>query len=105
MSAIVNDLLDKAKGKSRIDVVDDFAYPLPVDGDLPDPGVPLEDEPTFHGWIADMMAGADLGPESTPKRERPGGPRGRSRQATPDYLVALVEMPTQPAEHDFEAGA
>ena len=27
---IVNDLLDKAMGKTRIDVVDEFAYPLPV---------------------------------------------------------------------------
>ena len=27
---IVNDMLDKAKGKKRIDVVDDYAYPLPV---------------------------------------------------------------------------
>ena len=27
---IVNALLDKARGKTRIDVVDDYAYPLPV---------------------------------------------------------------------------
>ena len=27
---IINGLLDRAKGKTRIDVVDDFAYPLPV---------------------------------------------------------------------------
>jgi hypothetical protein len=34
---IVNDLLDKAMGKTRIDVVDEFAYPLPVEV-LPHPG-------------------------------------------------------------------
>jgi cytochrome P450 len=33
---IVNELLDKATGKTRIDVVDEFAYPLPRD--LPDHG-------------------------------------------------------------------
>ena len=27
---VVNELLDKATGKTRIDVVDEFAYPLPV---------------------------------------------------------------------------
>ena len=61
---IVNDLLDKARGKTRIDVVDEYAYPLPVTIICQILGVPLKDEPLFHGWIADLMAGADMGPEA-----------------------------------------
>jgi propanol-preferring alcohol dehydrogenase len=58
---IVNDLLDKARGKTRIDVVDEYAYPLPVTVICPVLGVPLQDESLFHAWIADLMAGADMG--------------------------------------------
>ena len=61
---IVNDLLDKARGKTRIDVVDEYAYRLPVTIICQILGVPLKDEPLFHDWIADLMAGADMGPEA-----------------------------------------
>ena len=61
---IVNGLLDKAKGKKQIDVVDDYAYPLPVTVICRIMGVPLKDEPLFHGWIADFMAGLILGPDA-----------------------------------------
>ena len=40
---IVTDLLDKLKGKTRIDVVDEFAYPLPVSVICRVLGVPEED--------------------------------------------------------------
>ena len=69
---IVNGLLDKAKGKKRIDVVDDYAYTLPVTVICRIMGVPLKDEPLLHGWIADFMAGV---------RTRPG--RGHGRRAAP----------------------
>ena len=61
---IVNDLLDKAKGKTRIDVVDEYAYLLPVTVICKIMGVPLKDEATFHAWIADGLAGIDFGPEA-----------------------------------------
>ena len=60
---LCNELLDKAKGKTRIDIVDDYAYPVPVAVICKILGVPLEDEPTFHAWIHDFMAGLmDMGP-------------------------------------------
>ncbi len=61
---IVNDLLDKARGKTRIDVVDEYAYPLPVNVICQILGVPLQDAPLFHAWIADLMAATGLGPEA-----------------------------------------
>jgi fatty acid omega-hydroxylase len=89
---IVNDLLDKARGKTRIDVVDEYAYPLPVTVICEILGVPLQDEPLFHAWIADLMAGADMGPEAVTV----GGQRLRekgaaSRIAIPKYIIELVE--------------
>jgi fatty acid omega-hydroxylase len=89
---IVNDLLDKAKGKTRIDVVDEYAYPLPVTVICQILGVPLRDEPLFHAWIADLMAGADLGPEAdTDEGQRRGEQAAASRTALAKYIIGLVE--------------
>jgi cytochrome P450 len=90
---IVNDLLDKAMGKNRIDTVDEFAYPLPVDVICHILGVPLEDEPQFHAWIADTMAGLfDLGPEIETEEGR--GRRAKGVEASQElkkYIIGLVE--------------
>jgi cytochrome P450 len=89
---VVNDLLDKAKGKTRIDVVDDYAYPLPVAVICRVLGVPLKDEPLFHGWIAEMMAGLDLGPEgATAEGKRLLQKSMASAKLLNQYLTALVE--------------
>ena len=63
---MANDLLDavKARGESRMDMVDDFAYPIPVSVACTILGVPVEDVPKIHPWIFDFMHGADLGPEA-----------------------------------------
>ena len=90
--SIVNDLLDKARGKRRIDVVDDFAYPLPVAVICKIMGIPLADEPKFHAWIFDMMEGADLGPEAATKEQQRRQEKGReSRVELKRYLVGLIE--------------
>ena len=34
-------------------------------------GVPVKDEPIFHGWIFDFMAGTDMGPEAATEEGRP----------------------------------
>jgi fatty acid omega-hydroxylase len=89
----VNDLLDKATGKTRIDVVDDFAYPLPVAVITKILGVPLADEPFFHGLIADFIGGADLGAEeSTPEQVALRAKGQESKVKMLHYLVGLVEQ-------------
>ncbi|OBI83107.1 cytochrome P450 [Mycobacterium sp. 1245805.9] len=90
---IVNDLLDKAMGKTRIDTVDDFAYPLPVEVICRILGVPLEDEPQFHTWIADMAAGVfDLGPEIETEEGQARRARGvQAGQELKQYIIGLVE--------------
>ncbi|MFF0385422.1 cytochrome P450 [Streptomyces sp. NPDC004286] len=62
---IVGDLLDKLRGKTRFDVVDDFAYPLPVTLICRILGVPLEDERHFHAWIETALDSVDFGPEAS----------------------------------------
>ncbi|MFF8424400.1 cytochrome P450 [Streptomyces sp. NPDC016566] len=61
---IVAGLLDDMEGKSRIDAVDDFAYPLPVTVICKVLGVPLEDESRFHQWIETALDALDFGPEA-----------------------------------------
>jgi len=89
---VVNELLDKAKGKNRIDFVDEYAYPLPVRIICEILGVPLKDEPLFHGWIADLMAGADMGPEAaTEQAARLREKAAESRLAIAKYIIGLVQ--------------
>jgi cytochrome P450 len=66
ITALAENLLNAiaARGGTRLDVVDDFSYPIPVAVICQILGVPVADEATFHGWIFDFMKGSDLGPEA-----------------------------------------
>jgi cytochrome P450 len=89
---IVNDLLDKARGKTRIDVVDEYAYLLPVTVICQIMGVPLKDEATFHAWIADALAGIDFGPEAATEEGQRRAEKGRAGQAAfKQYMTGLIE--------------
>jgi cytochrome P450 len=91
---LAGDLLDKVKaqGGTRLDVVEDFAYPIPVAVICKILGVPVEDEPMFHAWIFDFMMGTDLGPEGVTDEGRALADKGRaSTAALLDYLRGLVE--------------
>jgi cytochrome P450 len=55
-------------------------------------GVPLQDEPTFHGWIFDFMAGADLGPEAATDEGQARLQKGReSTAALNAYMADLIQ--------------
>jgi cytochrome P450 len=94
---IVNDLLDKASektaAKNRIDVVDEFAYPLPVNVICRIIGVPIEDEPQFHAWVADIAAGLfDLGPDIATEEGQARRAKGEvANIAFKKYIIGLVE--------------
>ncbi|MGA5036569.1 cytochrome P450 [Streptomyces capoamus] len=80
---LVDGLLDDMRGKTRIDAVDDFAYPLPVTVICKVLGVPLEDEPRFHHWIETALDALDFGPEAASEeiQSRLAG----GRQAVQDF--------------------
>lgn len=90
---IVNALLDKATGKTRIDVVDEFAYPLPVNVICRILGVPLDDEPRFHAWIADALSGLfDLGPDILTAQGQARRAKGEAAQVElKKYIIGMAE--------------
>jgi cytochrome P450 len=90
---LCNELLDKAKGKTRIDLVDDYAYPVPVWAICHILGVPLNDEPNFHAWIFDFMAGlTDPTMETNTEEGKLRAKKGLdAKNALADYLVELIE--------------
>ncbi|MGB9302961.1 MAG: cytochrome P450 [Mycobacterium sp.] len=91
---LCNDLLDgiKAKGENTFDVVDDYAYPVPVAVICKILGVPLKDEPTFHGWIFDFMVGTDMGPDAATEAGRARAQKGsESSAALTAYMADLIQ--------------
>jgi cytochrome P450 len=50
LAEITTSLIDNFADKNRADVVEDFAYPLPVTAICQLLGVPLEDQRRFHQW-------------------------------------------------------
>ncbi|MFE3646798.1 cytochrome P450 [Streptomyces sp. NPDC059152] len=86
---IARELLDGLQGRDRIDLVDDFAYPLPVTVICRLLGVPREDMPEIRGWTNTIIASLDRSPEDDPQgRQRAGA---EARVAMGGYLGALAE--------------
>jgi cytochrome P450 len=94
IARLCNELLDaiKARGATQFDVVDDYAYPVPVAVICKVLGVPLEDEPKFHGWIYDFMAGTDMGPDAATEEGQARAAKGReSTAALNQYMADLIQ--------------
>ncbi|MDG6107330.1 cytochrome P450 [Dactylosporangium aurantiacum] len=66
--AVVTGLIDGFTGRTGVDLVDDFAYPLPVTAICRLLGVPLDDEPRFHTWADAIVEG--IGPQATDDARR-----------------------------------
>ncbi|MFJ9615268.1 cytochrome P450 [Streptomyces noursei] len=77
LTATVGSLIDDVVGKEQIDIVDDFAFPLPVTVTCRLLGVPREDEPRFHLWVNDIMKSIDYNPETDPKEKLDKGVQAR----------------------------
>ena len=84
MVRTASELIDNMRGKHQIDVVDDFAYPLPVTVICQQLGVPHEDEPRFHPWAEAIITQLDPRP----------GQESAAAQASAEmnqYMAELVE--------------
>jgi cytochrome P450 len=91
---LANGMLDKvsARGGTRMDVVEDFSYPIPVSVIFRVLGAPIEDEPLFHGWVTDFMRGMEVGPErDTPEGQAAVKKAGESAAELGGYTLAMVE--------------
>jgi cytochrome P450 len=62
---LVNELLDAQRERRQIDIVDQFAYPLPVTIICELLGVPREDEVRFHEWADTLAHSLDPDPDET----------------------------------------
>ena len=74
-------------------MVDEFADPLPLNVICRSMGVPIEDEPQFHTWVADIGAGLfDLGPDIATEEGQARRAKGEAANAAfKQYLTGLIE--------------
>ncbi|WP_225828713.1 cytochrome P450 [Streptomyces naphthomycinicus] len=88
IARITGELLDALPTDRPVDIVDDFAYPLPVSVICRLLGVPREDEPLFRGWSDALVAAADVRPgEDTADADRAGREAGSEMR---QYLLDLA---------------
>jgi len=59
IQTIVDDLLAGAAGKGQMDLIEEFAYPIPVRVICEMLGVPVRDHERFKGWGLDIARGLD----------------------------------------------
>jgi hypothetical protein len=101
---LVDELLDKAEDAGRLDLVADFAYPLPLVVICEMLGVPPEDLPRFYDWAHGFARRGDVS-DVGEQRIRDGeaateGFRGyfldliadRRKQPRDDLMTALVQL-------------
>ncbi|MET8324810.1 cytochrome P450 [Streptomyces sp. NPDC005181] len=87
---ITEKLIEALRGRKQIDIIDDFAYPLPITVICRLLGVPREDESLFQAWTDVIVASADIGSEEdTTERDQAGI---QARQEMGRYLVNLAEQ-------------
>lgn len=97
MTEIVTELIDAMAGRSRIDVVDDLAYPLPVTVISELLGVAPGDEKRFRVWVDLALQSTDPGmdPESQQQKRAEAGAQLRS------FMEELVEKHRQAPGSDL----
>ncbi|MEW1722006.1 cytochrome P450 [Streptomyces sp. NPDC093109] len=89
ITRIAEELIDAFGDKDRIDLVDDFAYPLPVTVICRLLGVPHDDVPRVRAWTNDIIAGVDLTPDQDPEQRRRTAREARTAMAL--YMGDLAE--------------
>ena len=85
---IVDELITRAQAAGSMDVIEEFAYPIPVNVICEMLGVPVADHERFKGWSLDIARGLDsiwLPPDSdVPRRST------AARHAISDYFQGLI---------------
>ncbi len=85
---IVDDLLERVEAAGSMDLIEEFAYPLPVVVICEMLGVPVEDHERFKGWSLEIARSLDLilqPPDSDLARRS-----AHARHALTDYFRGLI---------------
>jgi cytochrome P450 len=92
---IVDELLEGVADARGMDLIEQFAYPIPVSVICEMLGVPVADHERFKGWSLDLARGLDsimLGPESEVFKRS-----GQAREGLTNYMRGLIaERRTSP---------
>ena len=99
---IVDALLDGAAARGSMDLIEEFAYPIPVIVICEMLGVPVEDHEHFKGWSLDIARGLDLiwlGPDSEVGRRSIA-----ARQALADHFRGLIAQRRAAPRTDLLSG-
>jgi cytochrome P450 len=86
LAEVTTGLIDKLSDRSPVDIVDDFAYPLPVTAICRILGVPREDQPRFHVWADAIIETIDPSTGTFDERFR------RRRQVNVELSQYLGEL-------------
>ncbi|MFI9848415.1 cytochrome P450 [Nonomuraea sp. NPDC051941] len=90
IAELTEELIEGLRDRTHIDIVDDFAYPLPVTVICRLLGVPREDEPLFRQWSDAIVASADVTADQDTTERDPAGQQARAEMG--GYLVDLAEQ-------------
>ncbi len=101
LTAIVTGLIDALAGRDRADLVASVAYPFPVTVICRLLGVPREDEPRFHAWSSEIVAGIGPGEGDVAERRRR---REKATAALGDYLGGLADDRRRDPGEDLLSG-
>lgn len=89
---LANQQIDNMRGKTSIDIVEDFAYPIPVTMISELLGVPQEDQPRLHGLSEAIIKGIDLNPrESQEERKKRRNQSAQNFKELERYMAELIE--------------
>ena len=101
LTEIATGLIDKLAGKHRVDVVEDYAYPLPVTAICKLLGVPPEDRPHFRVWADALIETADPTTGTFEERTRR---RNRINAELGQYLNGLADAHARHPGDDLISG-
>jgi cytochrome P450 len=101
LAEVTAGLIDKLAGKKSADIVDDFAYPLPVTAICEILGVPIEDQPRFAGWADAFVKAFDPTTGTFEERMRR---RARVNNELGQYLNGLANSRARQPGDDLISG-
>ncbi|WP_410677257.1 cytochrome P450 [Amycolatopsis sp. cmx-4-68] len=101
ITRLATNALDKSSSRTRMDVVDDYAYPVPLNIIMSLLGIPAEDAPRVKEWFQIITNGELAQPDISPEALQEFGVTvGEALQ----YMTALAQWRRSEAGNDLISG-